>query len=248
MILTDFCYNFPIILGYYPRRFAGGLQGLEKKFSRPFAFLGYEMRTAVYVDGFNFYYGAVKGTPYKWLNPKQLCKTILKPHFDIISVVYCTAKVRPTPKDPSVPIRQATYLKAIESYIPELSIIYGHFLETKVSYRPVNPKYGGLIKVFRIEEKGSDVNLAVHLVNDAHKDIFDCAIIISNDSDLAEAMHIVKDEYGKVVGLFTPWRRYVSKQLMRHSSFQRTIRKASLAKSQLPNPIPGTEIYKPKEW
>jgi hypothetical protein len=30
------------------------------------------MRTWEYVDGFNLYYGAVKGTPYKWLNPVEL--------------------------------------------------------------------------------------------------------------------------------------------------------------------------------
>ncbi|MCY3852892.1 MAG: NYN domain-containing protein [Gammaproteobacteria bacterium] len=152
------------------------------------------------------------------------------------------------PADPGAPRRQATYFNAIKSYIPELSIIRGHFLETKLLCRPVNPKHGNLIEVFRTEEKGSDVNLAVHMVNDAHKDKFDCAIVISNDSDLAEAMRIVKNECGKMVGLFTPWRRYASKQLMMHSSFQRTIRKSSLAKSQLPNPIPGTKIYKPKQW
>lgn len=133
-------------------------------------------------------------------------------------------------------------------YIPELSILYGHFLETKLLCRPVNPKYGKLIEVFRTEEKGSDVNLAVHLVNDANNDIYDCAIVISNDSDLAEAMRIVKHECGKVVDLFTPWRRRGSKHLMQYSSFQRTVRKTSLAKSQLPNPIPGTRIHKPKEW
>jgi hypothetical protein len=26
------------------------------------------MRTSIYIDGFNLYYGAVKDTPYKWLN------------------------------------------------------------------------------------------------------------------------------------------------------------------------------------
>ncbi len=207
------------------------------------------MRTAIYIDGFNFYYGAVKGTAHKWLNPKQLCAAILQSHHHIIAVNYCTAKVSPTHTDPGAAVRQATYLKAIQSYIPELSIIYGHFLQTKMLCRPVvNANHGNLIQVFRTEEKGSDVNLAVHLVNDAHKDVFDCAVIISNDSDLAEAMRIVKDEIGKVVGLFTPWRRRASKQLMQHSNFQRTIRKSSLAQSQLPNPIPGTAIYKPKSW
>ena len=59
------------------------------------------------------------------------------------------------------------------------------------------PKHGNLIEVFRTEEKGSDVNLAVHLVNDVHQNTFDCAVVISNDSDLAKAMRIVKDEYRK---------------------------------------------------
>lgn len=112
----------------------------------------------------------------------------------------------------------------------------------------MDSRIGNLVEVFRMEEKGSDVNLAVHLVNDAHKGLFDCAIVVSNDSDLAEAMRIAKDECEKVVGLFTPWRRRASKQLMRNSTFQRTIRRSSLAKSQLPNPIPGTRIHKPIGW
>ena len=206
------------------------------------------MRTAIYIDGFNLYYGALKDTNYKWLDPKQLCASILQPHHNIVSIVYCTAKTRPKATDPYVPKLQANYIKAITTYIPELTVIYGHFLEHKVSYRPVDPKLGNLVEVFRTEEKGSDVNLAVHMVNDAHKDIFDCAVVVSNDSDLAEAIRIVKNECGKVVGLFTPWRRRASKQLMQHSNFQRMIRRTTLVKSQLPNPIPGTRIHKPSGW
>ncbi len=32
----------------------------------------FHLRTAVYVDGFNLYYGCLKGTPHKWLNPSTL--------------------------------------------------------------------------------------------------------------------------------------------------------------------------------
>ena len=53
------------------------------------------MRTAVYIDGFNLYYGALKGTKYKWLNPKRLCESVIQPHHEIISIVYCTARVKP---------------------------------------------------------------------------------------------------------------------------------------------------------
>ena len=206
------------------------------------------MRTAVYIDGFNFYYGAVKDTAYKWLDLKLLCQTILQPHHQISMLKYFTAKVRPMPKDRDVPQRQATYFKALRARTPELSIIYGHFLETRIIGRPVNPKLGKLIEVYRSEEKGSDVNLAVHLVSDAYKDAFDCAVVISNDSDLAQAMRIAKEECGKVIGLFTPERRRVSKELMGYASFNRKIRKAALAKCQLPDPIAGTNIYKPPAW
>ena len=206
------------------------------------------MRTAIYIDGFNFYYGSLKGTPYKWLDPKQLCRDILKPSHKIESIVFCTAKLRPMPADPGIGIRQAIYLSALQKHIPEFKPIYGHFVQTILLCRPVNPNLGRLVEVIRTEEKGSDVNLAVHLVNDARKNQFDCAVIISNDSDLAEAMRIVKEECGKTVGLLTPGRRSASKKLTKHSSFQRTIRNGNLAKSQLPSPIPGTRIFKPKAW
>ena len=35
------------------------------------------IKTNVYIDGFNLYYGATKGTPYKWLDLSQLCRQLL---------------------------------------------------------------------------------------------------------------------------------------------------------------------------
>lgn len=34
------------------------------------------MLTTIYIDGFNLYYGALKGTPYKWLDIVKLFSTI----------------------------------------------------------------------------------------------------------------------------------------------------------------------------
>lgn len=34
-------------------------------------------RTIVYIDGFNFYYGEVKGTQWKWLDPVKLFQNVL---------------------------------------------------------------------------------------------------------------------------------------------------------------------------
>ena len=43
----------------------------------PLHFLASAMRTNVYVDGFNLYYGCLKGTPYKWLNLEVLFDELL---------------------------------------------------------------------------------------------------------------------------------------------------------------------------
>src|SRR5258708_3623868 len=50
-------------------------------------------KTNVYIDGFNFYYGAVKNTPYRWVNLAALCRHML-PNDTIQSIKYFTAIVR----------------------------------------------------------------------------------------------------------------------------------------------------------
>ncbi|MCK4727466.1 MAG: NYN domain-containing protein [Desulfobacterales bacterium] len=112
-------------------------------------------------------------------------------------------------------------------------------------------KFGKEIKfanVIHTEEKGSDVNLAIHLLNDAWLDKYDCAVVASNDGDLVEALRIVKEDLKKKVGLMTPWRYYTSKDLLPHTTFTKRIRKGILSACQLPDPIPGTTLRKPASW
>ena len=103
-------------------------------------------------------------------------------------------------------------------------------------------------EVVRTEEKGSDVNFAVHLLNDGWLDLYDSAVVVSNDSDLAEAMRLVKRHRGKQIGLVTPGNRGPSRQLLAYADFARRIRANGLRHSQLPDPIPGTNIRKPANW
>ena len=137
------------------------------------------MRTHVYIDGFNFYYGAVFNTPYKWLDFKLLLQNLLNPNHKIIKIKYFTALV--TGKiDPNAPVRQKTFLRALQKHIPELSIHYGTFNSHDV-VKPLacrNKKFTRpfFVPVIKTEEKGSDVNLAVHLLNDAWLDEYDCAV------------------------------------------------------------------------
>lgn len=61
------------------------------------------MRTIAYVDGFNLYFGALRRTPHRWLNLQRLLELHLKPHNQIVSIKYCTAKLNLRPNDPDVP-------------------------------------------------------------------------------------------------------------------------------------------------
>lgn len=54
------------------------------------------------------------------------------------------------------------------------------------------------------EEKGSDVNLASHLMFDAFTQAFDCAVVVSGDSDLATPIEMVKNHLARPVGVLLP--------------------------------------------
>jgi uncharacterized LabA/DUF88 family protein len=208
--------------------------------------------TFVYIDGFNLYYGSVKDTPYKWLDLKKFVEIILHPTHSIVSIKYFTALVSSPPHDPQKTTRQQVYLRALKSYIPEIEIFYGHFLSNPITAPLVNPsKDQKFAYVIKTEEKGSDVNLAVHLLNDAWLDRYDCAVVVSNDSDLEESMRLVKEQKRKNIGLFVPGfpkSRSISRELKAYADFVRPIRTETLKASQLPDPIPGTTIHKPKTW
>jgi hypothetical protein len=102
-------------------------------FAAASAFLS-EMKTIVYVDGFNLYYGALRGTRYKWLDLQRLSQLLL-PKNQIVGIKYFTAKVSARPNDPGQPTRQQTYLRALRT-VSNLEIIFGHFLAHEI-YMPL---------------------------------------------------------------------------------------------------------------
>jgi hypothetical protein len=99
-----------------------------------------------------------------------------------------------------------------------------------------------------MEEKGSDVNLASHLLNDAWKNAFEAAAVISNDTDLVTPIQMVSVERAKPVFVICPGRWQMAPDLERVASFKRHIRRSMLTAAQFPNPIPGTTISKPLTW
>ncbi len=208
------------------------------------------MRTIVYTDGFNLYYGALQGTPWKWVDIPLLFSNLLEPHHEISAVKYFITRIYGDFGDPDKLRRQEIFFRALQAYRPELEIYYGHFHRHDVMMPLAKPtKARRFAKVIKVEEKGSDVNLAVHLLNDAWLDAYDCAVVVTNDSDLAEALNLVKQHPGsKRIGLVPPRKGQASQRLLKYADFTRRIRPHILEASQLPDPIPGTSLHKPDAW
>ena len=66
------------------------------------------MRTNAYIDGFNLYYGALKGTAFKCLDLGMLIRLVLVHKHDIACIKYFTAKVKVSETDPDQRERQKT--------------------------------------------------------------------------------------------------------------------------------------------
>ncbi len=160
--------------------------------------------TNVYVDGFNLYYGAAKHTAFKWVDLAALCAQVL-PGIQINRIRYFTALVKPLPSDPHTRFRQEIYIRALQT-IPYLTVHYGHYLQSTVSMPLVAPPAKGprFADVIKMEEKGSDVNIATYMLVDAFRADCDQLVVITNDSDLAEPVRIINKELRIPVGIFNP--------------------------------------------
>ena len=208
------------------------------------------MRTRVYIDGFNLYYGCLRRTGSKWLNPARLCDNLL-PKNAIEAVRYFSATVSARPNDPDQATRQQTYFRALATE-PRISIHLGHFLTHEVQMPDAAAWRAGNYlprSVVKTEEKGSDVNLATFLLLDAFDDRFDVAVVISNDSDLKEPIRLVRERFEKTIGLLNPQKR-ASRALLPHAHFVKPIRPAAVANAQFPNTMTdGTGTFKkPGRW
>ena len=229
------------------------MAGREAAFGQPLLFM--QRKTIVYIDGFNLYYGALYGTRHKWLNPLALSQRLLSADNQITHIKYFTARVSARANDPDQPTRQEAYFRALRT-IPNLEIYFGHFLSHPRNMPLVNPKPGQpqYAKVISTQEKGSDVNLASHLLYDAFKNKFDVAVLITNDSDLYTPIKMVKEELRKTVGILNPHasnpKSQPSRQLISIASFFKPIRETVLSLSQFPvtlTDVNGT-IHKPVSW
>ncbi len=217
-------------------------------------------RTIVYVDALNLYYRALRFTTHKWLNLEDLAAASLPATCNVIAINYYYAPVSGR-TDPDAPRRQNVYLRALKT-LPLVSTYQGNFLANQVWAGLTNPlefrprRWFAFIyprpivaRVWKTEEKGSDVNLGAHLVRDAFQGKFDTAAVLTNDTDLVEPVRIVAQECRLPVILLAPVNKPAT-SLIKYATNVRHIR-PYLGPSQFPNPVinaKGEQIHKPPTW
>lgn len=209
------------------------------------------MITNFYVDGFNLYYRALRDTPFRWLNLRQLAETLF-PDDEIQHVCYCTALLNQRPDNPDQPARQLTYLRALQT-LPGLEIHYGTFRPRTKVRRLAEPVPGlpEYVRIIDSEEKGTDVNLATRLLVDGFNGAYEQAVIVSNDSDLASPMRYVRDELGRKVTVVNPDNNnYTHRDLVDAATYVRRLRRSHLRRSQFPPAVSDAQgrITKPAGW
>ncbi len=165
----------------------------------------------VYVDGFNLYRRCLQGHPsVKWLDVHAMASYLL-PEYDVMHVHYFTASLRGgLLADPQTVVRQAAYIRALRTMPDRVTVHLGRF-RNDPRWMPahpqvIDPETGDFVRlrVRKLEEKATDVNLAIRMVADAAARRADLFVLLSNDSDQVGTMRLLKAELGVRTGIIFP--------------------------------------------
>lgn len=220
------------------------------------------MRTTVYVDGYNLYYGCLQGTPWKWLNVHALIQGILQtesPSSRIVTLRYFTSPViaRLARRGQTSVEAQNAYLKALRT--TDTDIVFGrHQLEAGMAPRRIAgrpPSRDESVEVWHLTEKETDVRLALTLYRDAERLRAEQIVLVSGDSDMIPALQAVREDFNLTIGLILPRRarsrRATPALLPDLADWTRShIEDAELAASQFPAKVPTlrTPAIRPDYW
>jgi len=224
------------------------------------------MKTTLYIDGYNLYYGVLRSSSYKWLDVVKLFSTLTKersPDADICAIRFFTApvKIRFANHGEASQKSQRDYHKALETLYPNFSIIMGYFNPTEGWYpRYQNPvDRNDTVRAWSLEEKQTDVNIALHMYRDIAKKETEQCVLISNDSDLIPALNAITEDFPETkIGSIIPiirksndFERQPNKGLLQCAHWMRGyIREEELQAAQLPEKIPTKKkaLFKPMYW
>ncbi|MEW7848441.1 antitoxin Xre/MbcA/ParS toxin-binding domain-containing protein [Massilia aurea] len=227
------------------------------------------LRTRIYVDGYNLYYGCLKSTPYKWLDLMVLFERCILPssapaasELLPLSIKFFTAKIleKASRALDSVSSQARDHTALRKLYSGRIDIIEGYYSLTESKAKLIDPaapatwpRHGQETLVWKLEEKQSDVNLALQAYHDAITGEVEQVVIVTNDTDIAPALSLIRSHTQVQIGLVVPARhqqRIPNSELAELAHWVRThITLAELATAQLPRVIPGRKpTMKPESW
>ena len=194
-----------------------------------------KQRVACFIDGFNLYH-AINSfrQPYlKWLNLSKLMGQFIDPQEQEITAIYYFSAYAHWLVDAE--LRHKEYIKALKMVM--VKPILGQFKEKQRNCRECNVSWIGH------EEKETDVNIAIWMLNEAYKDTFDTAFLISRDSDLVPAVKMIKSNFpNKKIKIIAPSNNKHSKDLAKAADYTSTISYNNIETSLLPDIISYKKI------
>jgi uncharacterized LabA/DUF88 family protein len=218
---------------------------------------------------------------WRWLDLRAMAEALIRgrsqwSNITIENVSYCTARISGA-SNPVGQREQDVYLRALKHTASATRISYGNYV-ARVATAPlavkgpngkpilVPPAWPIMVQdasgqdvpgatfmasVARREEKGSDVNVASHLLIDVLSGTVDAAVIVSNDSDLAYPIEFAR---GLVpVGLINPTKGVRAGKLAGDphqgagNHWWYRLEPADLYSHQLPTAV-SPRIAKPAPW
>lgn len=189
-----------------------------------------QQRVICFIDGFNLYHAIDRlNAPHlKWLNLWSLSSVFIRPKSQkLVDVIYFSAYADWLPQAKK---RHTQYVKALIS--SKVSTVLGKFKQKDMKCPKCKHKWCGH------EEKETDVNIALAMLDLAYKDKFDHAFLISNDSDLAPAIHMVRKNFPhKLITTIVPPHYTHSNELIKASSEKAKITVSHLERCSFPEVI-----------
>lgn len=235
------------------------------------------LRTRIYIDGYNFYYGCLRGTPHKWLDLLPLFENHILPSallkdgdghirqsalLPSPSIKFFTAKIiESVARSTDSVSSQARYHTALRKlHDGRIELIEGYYAVNKMKVKVVDsdepnrpPRECKEVQAWKVEEKQSDVNLALQVYHDAITGQIDHAVIVTNDTDIAPALAMIRAHTQVLMGVVVPTTDHTrppNTDLVKLAHWtRRHINSSELAACQLPRVIPGKRpTIKPDSW
>ena len=203
-------------------------------------------RVISFIDGFNLYHAIsnLNDSQFKWLDLRKLSQEFLHPfQEELVQVLYFSTIA--SHRNAVAQIRQKTYLRALE--LRGVKTILGQFKQKDRDCPKCFTRYIGH------EEKETDVNIALALIDLAYQNAYDRAILITNDSDQVPSIRKVLERFpDKKITLLIPPQTRECNELIRAASTKAKITSDHLRSCLLPEVVSDASghvsVRRPKEY